>query len=158
MKKNNKKSLSVFKPVDPNLYKVIISEMKEIKNNYVEEVKEWSEITTKYILLKYKIWQLKYRKTMSLQIFYSQCSNELLKDMKIKKTSNQVRHKINNTRSSFHLLLEQIQKGTFKWEENKSHSFSKSLFDFMCCYFNTDQNYTLDSILNHLQDIIHNQQ
>ena len=69
---------------------------------------------------------------MSLNVFHQNCSQDLYNEIKLKKQPNQIRHKINNTRSSFHSLLEQTQKVDFDWDGTKSPPLSQSLFDFMC--------------------------
>lgn len=128
---------------------------KQIKQQQTQEVKGWTETSIKYILLKYKIWQLKDRNTMSLNIFHQNCSQDLFNDMKLKKQPNQIRHKINNTRSSFHNLLEQTQKVDFDWEKSNTQTMSQSLYNFMCVYFVNEKDLTLEMVEEQLNELIH---
>ncbi|EDR23981.1 hypothetical protein EDI_187090 [Entamoeba dispar SAW760] len=110
---------SVFTPVKKSLYCIIwdTTVSNSTESDLIKEVprssRDWSDLATLYIILKYRKWQLKDRRTQPLKQFHIQCSNDLMNDLGIKKTSTQLRDKINNTRSSYHAISKQRKEGIF---------------------------------------------
>ncbi|ELP85784.1 hypothetical protein EIN_281550 [Entamoeba invadens IP1] len=152
-------NLSAFRPTHPQLYRVYVdssvvnslelSETKEAKNT-----REWADLTTMYIMLKYRKWQLKERRTVSLHVFHQRCTEEMLNELSINKTATQIRDKVNNTRSSFHSLLKQSKNGGFKWVQEKHSSLTKNVYDFMCAYFDPLSSVSLDLVESKLASVI----
>ncbi|BFU22533.1 hypothetical protein EHI8A_067600 [Entamoeba histolytica HM-1:IMSS-B] len=152
-------SLSVFRPSHPRLYTVIgestilnsVESSDGIKNR---NTREWGDLMTTYVMLKYRKWQIKDRRTMSLHSFHQRCSEELFNDLGINKTPTQIRDKVNNTRSSYHALIKQLQKESFKWTQEKHYSLSKPVFDFMSIFFESNNTITLDQINQKIVEVI----
>ncbi|ELP86568.1 hypothetical protein EIN_162020 [Entamoeba invadens IP1] len=100
--------------------------------------KQWNDEITIFVMLKYRKWQMTGRKAQNLNHFYKTCTQDLLDVFHITKTPTQIRDKVNNTKSSFALLLKKEKQGNIAWTKEKCASLSKNVF---CClekYFSED--------------------
>ena len=132
---------------------------KEEKNeNYS---REWTISGTIYILLKYKKWQLKDRKKLTLKQFQIECCNDLYTDLGIQKTPVQVRDKINNTRSSYYVLKKQIENKKNKTSttptkiENEIF-LNKRILNIMDTLYNKDCVVTVEEIETKIFELVQN--
>ncbi|EKE42822.1 hypothetical protein ENU1_008920 [Entamoeba nuttalli P19] len=148
---------SVFTPVKKDLYCIIWdstvsnSSDSDITKEVPRSSRDWSDLATLYIMLKYRKWQLKDRRTQPLKQFHIQCSNDLLNDLGIKKTSTQLRDKINNTRSSYHAISKQIKEGVF---DPISTFLNKRVLKMMRFLYDTKSTVTVENIDAQINTII----
>ena len=151
-------TLSVFRPAHPKFYTIIsdpiISSSVENSEQKTKKSREWNDMTTMYVMLQYKRWQMKDRKVVSLHNFHQQCVENILLDLGVSKTPTQIRDKVNNTRSSYHGILKQIQKGNFQWTQEKHLSLSKNVFNFMSVFFENKNAVSLDEIDKKINEIV----
>ena len=150
---------SAFRPVQSEYYTVIydntvVYNSQDNSESKSKKSREWTDITTMYVMLQYKRWQIKDRKNTSLHLFHQQCVDNLMTNMGVSKTPTQIRDKVNNTRSSYHSILKQINKGNFQWTQEKHASLSKNVFEFMCEFFENKKIVTIDQIDDRINDII----
>ncbi|BFU21908.1 hypothetical protein, conserved [Entamoeba histolytica] len=130
---------SVFTPVKKDLYCIIWdttvsnSSDSDVTKEVPRSSRDWSDLATLYIMLKYRKWQLKDRRTQPLKQFHIQCSNDLLNDLGIKKTSTQLRDKINNTRSSYHISVQRLFVG---FSKAISKQIKEGVFDPISTFLN----------------------
>ena len=151
-------TLSVFRPTHPKFYTVItdtiITNSNESSESKVKKSREWSDMTTMYVMLQYKRWQLKDRKVVSLNDFHQKCVDGLFMDLGVTKTATQVRDKVNNARSSYNSIVKQLQKGTFQWSQEKHLSMTRSVFNFMSVFFDSKAIVSLEAIDKKIQEIV----
>ena len=151
-------TLSVFRPTHPKYYTVIndtiVTNSMESSESRFKKSREWTDTTTMYVMLQYKKWQMKDRKTVSLNAFHQQCVDGLFMDLGINKTATQVRDKVNNTRSSYHNILKQMQKGHFQWTQDKHLSMTKTVFNFMAMFFDSKAILSVEAIDKKLSEIV----
>ena len=114
--------------------------------------RDWNFVSASYIMLQYRKWQLKDRKTLSLKQFHHECSNQMAADLRIKKTATQIRDKINNTRSTYHVILKQDSSTT----QMKDINMNVAVFDVMKFLYDHNKKVTLDDIEQRLQILIGN--
>ena len=154
-------TLSVFRPAHPKFYTIIndsiISNSYESSEQRSKKSREWTDETTMYVMLQYRKWQMKDRKAVSLHSFHQRCVESIFVDLGVSKTPTQIRDKVNNTRSSYHGILKQIQKGNFEWTQEKHLSLSKNVFNFMSVFFENKGSVSLDDIEKKINEIVANQ-
>ncbi|ELP89980.1 hypothetical protein EIN_402740 [Entamoeba invadens IP1] len=144
-------TLSVFKPSCPSFYKVYFdltvmgsAEISESKESKI--TREWTDLSTMYVMLKYRKWQIKERKSTSLHVFHQKCTEDMNNELGINKTPTQIRDKVNNTRSSFHTILKQVKAGNFKWTQDKHASLTKTVYEFMLTHFDPSKEVPLEFV------------
>ena len=151
-------SLSVFRPAHPKFYTIInepiISNSYESSEQRTKKSREWNDETTMYIMLQYRKWQMKDRKIVSLHHFHQKCVENILTDLGVNKTPTQIRDKVNNTRSSYHNILKQMQKGHFQWTQDKHLSMTKTVFNFMAMFFDSKAILSVEAIDKKLSEIV----
>ena len=103
-------------------------------------------------MLQYRKWQLKDRKTYSLKQFHHECSTLMMNDLKIKKTATQIRDKINNTRSTYHLILRQDNSQN----QMKDIGMNIAVFDIMKFLYDHNNKVSIDEIDQRIKIIIGN--
>ncbi|KAL7722153.1 Myb/SANT-like domain-containing protein [Entamoeba marina] len=155
---------SVFKPAHPTLYSVIcdstVLNSIETDDRLFTSIntREWTDTTSMYVMLKYRLWQMKDRRVLSLHSFHQKCTEDILQDLGVNKTPTQIRDKVNNTRSSFLTILKKMKNSSPNWSGDKRFSLSKHLFQFMSKFFSPGVDVTLDEISQKLDEIcLHHQ-
>ena len=150
-------SLSCFKPVDKSNYQIVTenstsNSIVSIHRDDIKTTRDWNYASTSYIMLQYRKWQIKDRKTVTLKQFHHDCAERMTADLKIKKTPTQIRDKINNTRSTFHLILRQ--------EKALNHvqdiGMNIAVFEIMKFLYDHNKKVSLDDIDKRLHIVIGN--
>lgn len=150
---------SAFSVVPSENYTVIYSpsnssveESIERREDYSQYSRQWNDELTIFIMLKYRKWQLKERKTIPLNQFLKDCSQLLIEKFHLYKTPTQIRDKVNNTKSSFTSFL---KKGNGIWSPEKCSTLSKDVFDFMKTYYSSDKSLiSIDFIDQYIANLI----
>lgn len=150
---------SAFSVVPSENYTVIYStsnsscdESNEKNHDYSHYSRQWNDELTIFVMLRYRKWQLKERKTIPLNQFLKECSQTLIEKFHLYKTPTQIRDKVNNTKSSFTTFL---KKGNGIWSPEKCSSLTKEVFDFMKIYYSGDKTLiSLDYIDEYIAKLI----
>ncbi|KAL7715681.1 Myb/SANT-like domain-containing protein [Entamoeba marina] len=134
-----KSPLSAFTPC-VNSSHVVIGSSSFIQSDSFEDSNEkstnspqtrvWNDEMTMYVMLKYRRWQIKGRKELTLSQFHKTCAQSLFDDFRIHKTPTQIRDKVNNTKSAYSNLKKKVSNGNFTWKQEKSTVLPRKLFKF----------------------------
>ncbi|ELP93331.1 hypothetical protein EIN_057160 [Entamoeba invadens IP1] len=144
-------SLSAFTTVPTENYTIIYSatssqSLEDSSERTAPLNKQWNDEITIYLMLTYKKWQLYDRKKIALNVFFKNTTQTLIDVFHLYKSPTQIRDKVNNTKSSFSLVVKKMKTDNAHWVNDKCASISKDVFNFMREYFSEDTFFDVDMI------------
>ncbi|ELP86500.1 hypothetical protein EIN_034110 [Entamoeba invadens IP1] len=110
--------------------------------------RNWSLNATKFIMLKYRHWQLAHRRVISFVDFLKTSSDEIQRYFHVKKSASQIKDKINNTKTGYVSLAESVKPG----KEGKKHALSSKkipndVFCFMDKFYNAQRSVFVENVI-----------
>ena len=161
-KSNIQQSISsnTLKPnINENINETTLCERKDNSQNSVNS-KFWNDDIILYIMLKYKKWQIKERKTISMNVFLETLSDDLQSHFRILKSSIQIRDKINNSKSAYSSIQKKLKENqtsqnNFQWKNGKYLSLSRKIFETMNIFYSNsiENEQSYDSLDKYILDI-----
>ncbi|EKE40263.1 hypothetical protein ENUP19_0274G0087 [Entamoeba nuttalli] len=114
--------------------------------------RNWTLNSTKYVMLKYRQWQLALRRAISFVDFLKDSSDDLQKYFYMKKSPSQIKDKINNTKAGYISLIENIKNEQTGLPSNiptgsSSKKIPTDVFYFMDRFYNAQRSVFIEDVV-----------
>ncbi|ELP95013.1 hypothetical protein EIN_252170 [Entamoeba invadens IP1] len=146
-------------PVNNSLEKVLLPPKKlsaaqptNLRTKAVKKIdRNWTLNSTKYVMLKYRHWQLVHRRSVTFVDLLNSMSNDLQKYFYLKKSPSQIKDKINNTKAGYISLLDTIKTEKTGEASVSSNTSSKKIpndvFFFVDRFYNAQRSVFAEDVV-----------
>ena len=147
-------TMSAFTPMPHDFYQVETSSSEDSTSTVMS--REWNNVTTIYVMLRYRYWQIKERRHTPLHTMQESIAQELANYFNVNKTPTQIRDKINNTRTSFHISMNTM-RSTIVSSAAKKSTLPYFILKMMNQYFSNEKGVCIQELERTIQTLRRNQ-